>query len=416
MVERRLLYDHAFISSSETTEVDVRMLAHVDVFVFDFGHPLLADSHKDLGLLPAPLARAFAQTLFKTVCAEHERLRRGEPPRQIIAINAINNVFEGWVTRHIGAGVTPYATRLRHGFVLPLENRIDWTPWLEVGEAGVLDGSMIRAREDQVGTVMYGPYRSMMPGHYRLVLKVSGEASKELPPDNPVAVLEIASRRTYLSHRVVTAGDVATGSIAIEVGITEELALELDFALETRLRTLEPLRLAIIELICERLSDVAPAAPQHPVLEIENWLPLLYMGPAGGRRNRVTINRTGRPGHLLYGPYWALPAGEYKANFQLVDIAKRHAGNASDVACSFEVVSGNDHLGLAGLRREDLQDRVSLGFTVTREQAQDSSFALELLVWDNAVVPFGVEAVTLRRLGEPAVRLPGEPDLGGDVN
>ena len=37
---------------------------------------------------------------------------------------------------------------------------------------------------------------------------------------------------------------------------------------------------------------------------------------------------------------------------------------------------------------------------MTPEQSQDSSFALELRVWDNAVVPFGIEAVTLRQLGE----------------
>jgi hypothetical protein len=247
-----------------------------------------------------------------------------------------------------------------------------------------------------------------MPGHYRLVLKVSGEAGKDLRAGSPVAVIEIASRHNYISHRVVTAGDVARGSIEIEVGITEELALELDFALETRLRTLEPLRIAIIELICERLSDVASAAPKQPVLEIGNWLPLLYMGPAGGRRDGVTINRTGRPGHLLYGPYCVRPPGKYEANFQLVDVAVRRDGNASDVACSFEVVSGNDHLGLTALRREDLQDRVSLRFTVTPEQAQDSSFALELPVWDNAVALFGIEAVTVHRLGEP--------DVGSDVD
>jgi hypothetical protein len=287
---------------------------------------------------------------------------------------------------------------------------MDWTPWLQVGEAGVFDGSMIRTREDRTGTVIYGPFRSVMPGHYRLVLKVSGEAGKDLPADSPVAVLEIASRRSYISHRVVTGGDVARGTIEIEVGITQELALEFDFALETRLRTLEPLRIAIIELICERLSDVVPAAAKQPALEIGNWLPLLYMGPAGGRRNGVTINRTGRPGHLLYGPYWTLPSGEYEATFQLVDVVVRPDGNASDVACSFEAISGNDHLGLTALRREDLQkqDRVSLRFTVTPEQAQDSSFALELIVWDNAVALFGIEAVTVHRLGEP--------DVGSDVD
>ena len=133
----------------------------------------------------------------------------------------------------------------------------------------------------------------------------------------PVAVLEIASRRNYISHRVVTGGDVARGSIEIEVGITEELALEFDFALETRLRTLEPLRIAIIELICERLSDVAPAAPKQPVLEIGNWLPLLYMGPAGGRRNGSQSIAPADPAICCTGHTGRCPRASMKPSFSL---------------------------------------------------------------------------------------------------
>src|SRR6188474_2221789 len=112
-------------------------MSAANVFVFDFGSPPTEDCSDALEI-PAPLARVFAQVLLKTVYAEHQRFRLGQPPRQIIAINAINNVFEGWVTRHIGAGLTPYATRMRHGFVFPLVDRMDWTPWLQAGEAGML--------------------------------------------------------------------------------------------------------------------------------------------------------------------------------------------------------------------------------------------------------------------------------------
>ena len=125
MVESTLR-NHTFISSSETTEVDFEaLLADADVFVFDFGHP--EDRPNDLEPLPSAIARVFARAFLKIVYAEHQRVQRGEPLRQIIAVNAINNVFERWVTTHIDAGQTPYATRLRHGFVLPLEPRMDWT-------------------------------------------------------------------------------------------------------------------------------------------------------------------------------------------------------------------------------------------------------------------------------------------------
>jgi hypothetical protein len=407
MVDSSLIRNYAFSSSSETTEVDLStLMAAADVFVFDFGTPSSEDPSDAPEGLAGPLLRAFAEALLKTVYAEHQRLQCGAPLRQIVAVNAINNVFEGWVIRHIGAGLTPYGTRMRHGFVLPLEARTDWTRWLQVGEAGILDGMLLRSRDERTGTVVYGPFQSVMPGRYRLALTVSGHAGKHLPAERPVAVLEIASRRNYISHRLVTGGAVASGKIEIEVSITEELALELDFALETRFRTLEPLRIAIVELICERLSDAMPTAfKQAPVLDVGNWLPLLFVGESGGRRNGLTINRTGRPGHLLYGPYWAMPPGEYEASFQLANVTAIARGNASDAACSFAAVSGDDYLGLTGLRGGDLQkqDRVSLIFTVTSERAQDPTFALELQVWDNAIVPFGIEAVTVQRLGEPDV-------------
>ena len=60
MVDSTLLRDHSFVSSSETTEVDFRtLMADADVFVFDFGHPLLEDRPNDLEPLPGPLARSF---------------------------------------------------------------------------------------------------------------------------------------------------------------------------------------------------------------------------------------------------------------------------------------------------------------------------------------------------------------------
>jgi hypothetical protein len=407
LVASPLVHDYAFSFSSETTELDFpTLMADADVFVFDFGTPMVEDRSDAPREFPAPLARAFGDALLKTIYAEHQRLERGASLRQIVAINAINNVFEGWVIRHIGAGLTPYGTRMRHGYVLPLETRMNWTSRLQAGEAGILDGPILRAREGRTGTVVYGPFQSIMPGRYRLVLKVSGHVLEDLLPDSPVAVLEVASRRHYISHCLVTGDDIARGIIEIEVEITEELALELDFAIETRLRTLEPLRIVIVELICERLLDATPAAFERPqVLSVGNWLPLLFLGAIGGRRNGLTINRAGTPGHLLYGPYWTLPPGEYEAKFQVTKVAAVPIGNNSDVVCSFAAVSGGEYLGLTALRRADLQEKDSAGlrFTVTPERALDPTFGLELQVWDNAIVPFGIEAVTVQRLGEPDV-------------
>ena len=63
------------------------------------------------------------------------------------AINAINNVFESSITSHIGAAHTPFSARMRNGFVLPpMKGEVDWTSRLQVGHAGIRDGSLIRSR------------------------------------------------------------------------------------------------------------------------------------------------------------------------------------------------------------------------------------------------------------------------------
>ncbi len=397
--------DQGFAYIPEATRVDLQtLLVDADAFVIDFGRPLGEEGLADFGGLQMPLARALNRSLLQVVRAEYSRLNSGNSLRQIIAINAINNVFEGIVMAHIGVGLTPYSTRMRHGFVLPEPKGVtDWTLRLQVGAAGIRDGSIIRSRDEATGTIVYGPYRHVFAGQYRLVLKVSAEACKDARSDKPVAVLEIASQHSYIAHRLVTPADLARGEIEIEIDVSEQLSLDLWFALETRLRSVEPLRIAILQLTCERLSDRTTAGSEAaPVLGIRNWLPLLFVGEAGVARNG-RISTTGRPGYVLYGPYWVLPSGEYEAVFELEADVAASQGSDSDIVCSFEAFSGEDHLGLTVLRRDDLQQQncVRLIFVVTAERAQDPSFALELRVYDHAILPFTIEEVRVRRLGEP---------------
>ena len=397
--------DQGFVYVAEATRVDLKtLLVDADAFVIDFGRPLGEEGLADFGGLQMPLARALNRSLLHVVQAEYNRLNWGNSPRQIIAINAINNVFEGIVMAYIGVGLTPYSTRMRHGFVLPEPKGVtDWTLGLQVGAVGIRDGSIVRSREEAIGSIAYGPYRHVFTGHYRLVLKVSGEARKDARPDEPVAVLEIASQHSYIAHRLVIPADLARGEIEIKIDVSERLAFDLGFALETRLRSLEPLRIAILQLTCERLSDQTPAASEEAaVLGIGNWLPFLSIGRAGVTGNG-RVSTTGRPGHLLYGPYWALPPGEYEAVFKLEADVAASQGSVSDIVCRFAAFSGEDHLGLTVLRRDDLQQQnwVRLIFVVTAERAQDPSFALELQVYDHAILPFTIEEVRVRRLGEP---------------
>ena len=99
---------------------------------------------------------------------------------------------------HLGAALTPFSTRMRQRFVLPPpEKKVDWTPRLQVGDAGVRDGSLICSCPSAVGPVFYGPYTHLYPGIYRLKLKFSRGS-----PLDSSSVGELASSRSCHSATI----------------------------------------------------------------------------------------------------------------------------------------------------------------------------------------------------------------------
>jgi hypothetical protein len=407
LIGEALVRDCRFASVPEAAHLDLgTLVTNSDAFVIDFGPPAGGgdDDIEKVGGLPAPLARALNRALLQIVQAEYRRVAGSRQPRPIIAINAINNTFEASVMASVGAALTPFSTRMRHGFVLPLpKGKMDLTSRLTVGEAGRIESGVLRSRAGAVGTVVHGPYRYLPAGRYQLALALCGSAPEDAGVGEPVAVLEIASGHNYMAHRVVTPNDLAAGLIEIDVEVSEERALEPGFSLETRLRSLKPIDLSISGLTCERLADAEPSAGKPAsVVEVSDWLPLLFVGSCGARRNGRAVNRTGTAGHILYGPYWVLPVGLYEAIFTLNLEAAASRGNPFDIVCRLEAVSGEDHLGLTVVRREDVRerDRIRLTFAVTALQSRDPRFALELWLWDAAILPLAVKAVTVRRRGE----------------
>jgi hypothetical protein len=108
----------AFASDSE-------LLHQCNAFVFEAGlveHDSLSVATNDQGANVDDAAIERFQTVRKTflkfVDAERACMHdRDHAPRRFVFINAIHNRFEDIVTKHLGITLTPYSTRIRHGYV-----------------------------------------------------------------------------------------------------------------------------------------------------------------------------------------------------------------------------------------------------------------------------------------------------------
>ena len=68
---------------------------------------------------------------------------------------------------------TPFATHMRHGFVLPVSATWgNWLALLAIGEAGIRAGNRIRNDPTKLGFLVYGPFKYLEEGRYLLSIEI----------------------------------------------------------------------------------------------------------------------------------------------------------------------------------------------------------------------------------------------------
>ena len=432
LVDVGLVREHGLASCPDAHGTGFEALIDAaDAFVLDFGP--VSEKGDAIAGIPSGTARGINRALLQIVAAEHQRWREGRALRQIIAINAINNVFESGIMSHVSVALTPFSTRMRHGFVMPpVQGEMDWMSRLLAGHAGAWDGSQIRSRKEAMGVVIHGPYRHLHVGTYRIRLKLSGQAPFGHGEDQAVAVLEIISQRDYLGHRLITASDLARGEVTLDFDVATDQSVSPGFSVQTLLRTLAPVDVAISALSCERVSDLeSETATEERALSVNEWLPLLWTGPDATRMNGQILQRSTKPTIVFHGPYWRLPKGSYEAVFKLEARAPWLVGKAllrgyaktarSALAalwrqarglpigtfrgryplCTFQTMARETELaskvlyvGFWRFTRE-----VTIPFQVTASQSADPGFGLDFRLLAHSQLPFGFKSVTVRKVG-----------------
>jgi len=138
-----------------------------------------------------------------------------------------------------------------------------------------------------------------------------------------------------------------------------------------------------------------------------DWLPLILAGDAGVKHGSYFRSRPGLAGHLIYGPYLELPAGNYIASLVISAAGNGKAsasGSVTGPVIVIEVVTGNTILAQAHLSAIDLQKRIQVLEFRLSELA-----IIETRVWTSGFVDLSVEAVEMNvRPGPQLTEQPGQ--------
>jgi len=166
-------------------------LATADVFVFEFGlksHDGKSDADGTAGTSPSEddaqhLLRV-RDRFLRAVDHERERLKNADKvPRRFIGVNCIHNSMESLFNDSVGITLTPFSTRVRHGFVTKEKDNLgEQIGRLAIGPAGERTDDGIRSRPGTRGTVFHGPYVRLAPGDYRVILDVEFPGARPWRP------------------------------------------------------------------------------------------------------------------------------------------------------------------------------------------------------------------------------------------
>ncbi len=250
--------------------------------------------------------------------------------------------------------------------------------------------------------------------HAISVLNAPSKTRADLP-DLPMTILqdEIWQRHADLRYRFDV--DRASGRLAYlrllvksgaaVLGLPAAFLTPAHSALEReRVRQLA----ARFEAAVPPLSSTDPGLRELPasvdtIGALVEWLPLMTVGPAGERVHAGVCATPGQTGHLVYGPYVALGAGDYRVRICWSAGRPLRAVRQGRPVATIEAVSryGKTYLAQRELRVEDCESpEQELLFCIGRRPLPASP--IEVRVWTSGTVPLTVSSITIELVERPA--------------
>ena len=407
----KILLDEKLISQGHTTPAmhhvsTPELLAHADAFLFDFGGLPPSRSRSAAAYdLSSALVKSFHQVANQERC----RLSEGATPRRIIALNAINNEYEGFVCGFVAAAATPFATHMRHGFVLPASTAWgNWLPLLSVGEAGVRVGDRIGNDPSKLGWVAYGPFKYLEAGRYLVSMEIELAANDaDRPDDGPTILVEVAAGPQLLGAHLLRHRQLKMTEHEFTFVVPQDVA-EGIAAVETRIGVLSRTGVVVRALTVEPVSastdadekKVAAGLTVSDLLRIDDWLPFLRVGPLGHADDSGVAVESGGSGFVIFGPYWSFPAGKYEMIAQIEPSreapAPEHVIAADVTAGDRKVVAGSFHV--AALRDGEKRAAAVLRFPFELRAQASELRQIETRIWSSGQGRFRIRSLAVKPL------------------
>jgi glycosyltransferase involved in cell wall biosynthesis len=196
----------------------------------------------------------------------------------------------------------------------------------------------------ETGTLLYGPYLDLEPGDYLATvfgrLNHAGQTPATVSVTAKAGAEQLATAKLEKAHG----------------GLGELISLPFSVATPSQIEVVIQLESADTELAVTRLA-VASSMDAPQSLRNRNKKVAFYTGSsttlftAVGKREGNIIRSLGQEGHLIYGPYLKLPAGNYRADIEgTLALESLHAVSAEVVSSSGCCLAGCEIPRMAELK------------------------------------------------------------------